>query len=953
MKLLYFYYSIFLISFAFTQKAYSKSDLLPVYLRAEYKENPFVDVQKPRLSWELQSNVSNQYQNAYQILVASTPEKLDRDEGDFWDSGKVQSNATNQIIYLGKTPASGTRLWWKIRSWDKDGQVGKWSKTSTWETGLLNKEDWKASWIGFDLNEYGKGEVYHLPPAPYLRTEKKLKEKIKSARLYVTALGLFEFYINGQRIGNDYFAPGWTDYNKRVYYQVYDVTEKLKHGKNAFAAVLSYGWYSGYLGYALLVGSPQVKGFYGEVPLLKAQVEVEYEDGSKETIVSDDTWKASKGSLIESDILQGETYDARLELSGWDRPEFDDRTWTSVSIYPDKKERSIQLYPGSPIQLITKLVPKEINKHEDGKYIVDFGQNFTGIVHVNIKGKPGDTIIFRYGEMLHPDGSLMTENLRKARATDTYILKGDKNGESWSPQFTFHGFQYVEVSGLKEKPTPDFLTGLVLSSATPQTGTFETDNTMLNQLYSNIVWTQRANYLDIPTDCPQRDERLGWTGDAQVYIRSATFNNDIAAFHTKWITDLNDSQWANGAYPIYAPMPVTKDGKPAIRSTDTYSPGWSEAGIICPYEIYQAYGDIRILSQSLPYMVAFMDFLERKSKGTYLFKEGSFEEINPKGGFGDWLSIGKKTPPDLLATLYFGYCAQLMVEICEALDEEGLAARFRNDVNRIKEAFQVHYTDSNGKFKTDAMPYKDGTGYVDGQLGFEGHTQTAYANAIYMHLLDSGYQKKAGHWLKELVELNNNKLTTGFLGFKPLLPALSKTGSTTLAYKLLLSTEYPSLGFEVINGATSIWERWNSYTKEKGFENNAGMNSFSHYAFGSVNEWMFQNMAGIKTDQAGYRTFIIRPELAENGVNQVAATYHSINGQIKSSWRKEGSNVSQEVTVPVNTKATIYIPAKNYEDVRVNSKPLKSSDLIKIFGQEEGYVKIEIGSGKYRFSSKL
>ena len=933
--------------------AYAHVDLQPGYLRTEYKENPFIDIRQPRLSWELNSSVKNQYQTAYQVLVASSPELLKKDNGDFWDSGKISSNATNQIVYQGKALPSGTKLWWKVRSWDRHGKPGKWSKVATWEMGLNAKDDWQASWIGYDRNHLGKGKDYHLPPASYLRKTKALKGAVKMARLYITSLGLYEFYINGARIGKDYFAPGWTDYHKRVYYQAYDVTSYLKSDKNTFAAVLSAGWYAGYLGYALLVGSPKVTMFYGDIPVLKAQVEVEYNDGSKEIIATDESWRTSEGPLRESDILQGETYDARQEIKDWNRDSFDDADWTQVQVFPDKAGRLLQLHPGNPVQVISELKPKQITEVPGNKYIVDFGQNFAGIVRLKIRGNAGDTITLKYGEMLHPDGNLMVENLRKARATDSYILKGDSHGESWAPLFTYHGFQYVEVSGLKERPAANFLTGVVLSSATPEVGAFKTDNAMLNQLYSNIVWTQRANYFDIPTDCPQRDERLGWTGDAQVYIRSASFNNDIAAFHTKWLTDLNDAQWATGAYPIYAPMPTNETGDAAIRATDTYSPGWSEAGIICPYELYKAYGDLRILEGSLPYMLKFMDFLEKKSGGAYLFKEASFDEINPKGGFGDWLSIGKKTPPDLLATLYYGYCAKLMAEMCEALGEGNLMLRFENDHQKIKTAFINHYSQKDGRFITNAAAYGNGAGYVDGNLSFDGHTQTAYANAIYQQLLAEQEQKMAGYWLKQLVETNDYKLTTGFLGFKPLLPALSESGNQDLAYKLLLSTEYPSLGFEVMNGATSIWERWDSYIKDEGFKHNASMNSFSHYSFGAVNEWMFQYMAGIKSDQAGYRTFSIKPEIAKEGVASVEASYRSINGWIKSSWKKKGKQLRQKVTVPVNTRATIYIPSKEIKRVRLNGRRLLNMPEYKVLAINEHGISLDLGAGNYVFRADL
>ncbi len=550
--------------------------------------------------------------------------------------------------------------------------------------------------------------------------------------------------------------------------------------------------------------------------------------------------------------------------------------------------------------------------------------------------------------MLHLDGNVMTENLRKARATDTYILKG--GSETWMPRFTYHGFQYVEIAGLKTKPSVKDITGIVMSSATPVTGSFETDNDMLNRLYKNIVWTQRSNYFDIPTDCPQRDERLGWTGDAQIYVRSAAFNCDIAAFHTKWITDLNDAQWPSGAYPVYAPLPVGADGKAAIRSSDTFSPGWAEAGIVCPYNIYKMYGDTRIIEQSWPYMMKYMAFLEQRSNGRYYFTEGSFEDFNPKGGFGDWLSVGKKTPPDMIATMYYNYCALLMAEMAEALGNKNDADHFADVSQKIKKAFASHYMDAAGKLKTNAAAYGDGTGYVDGPLGFSGHTQTAYANAVYLKILSPESLVRAGHYLADLVRNNNNQLATGFLGFKPLLPALSATGHSDLAYALIRDTAYPSLGFEVVNGATTIWERWNSFTKDKGFENNAGMNSFNHYAFGAVCEWMFQNMAGIQPIDAGFKTFMIKPEIADSGIHYASAIYHSIHGKIAASWKKDGASLKLSVTVPVNTTAVVQLPVTNASAILCNGKPLSDNkDILIAEENEQRHTTVEAGSGTYEF----
>lgn len=922
-----------------------QSDLSARYLRTEYKENPVTDVLHPRLSWELESKERRQLQTAYQIMVSSSGQLLKLDKGDLWDSGRILSDRTNQVEYKGSEVVSRKVYYWKVRSWDKNNIVGKWSPVAKWEMGLLNKPDWKASWIGNDLSALGKGSAYHLPPAPYFRKQVKLNKSVKKARLYVTALGLYEFYVNGQRIGKDNFTPGWTDYHKRVYYQVYDVTDKLKAGNNILSSIVADGWYSGYLGYALLVNNPVVRNFYGKVPLLKAQMEVEYEDGTHTAVVTDASWKSNHGPMVEADILNGETYDARLEFTGWNTASYVAEHWKNATVFPDQGGRSLESYPGNTVQVFKEIKALSVTKRTNGKYIFNLGQNFSGNVRLKVKGKRGDTITLKYGEVLFPNGDLMTENLRKARATDTYILKGDLNGEVYTPRFTYHGFQYVEVSGFRTQPAVNAVTGIVLSSATPVVGSFTTDQAMVNKLYSNIVWTQRSNYFDIPTDCPQRDERLGWTGDAQTYMQSATFNADISAFFTKWLVDLNDAQRIDHTYPIYAPAPN-------IRITDTYSPGWSEAGIICPYTLYKVYGDVRVIRKFWVNMTDYLQFLETKSKGTFVFKEASFEDISPKGGFGDWLSAGKKTPPDMLATIYYGYIASMMSEMANAIGKHEDEIKYREISNQIKSAFLKHYMAPEGRFKTNVTAYGNGEGYVDGEMGFDGHTQTAYANAIYMNMLTPDQAHKAGDFLSELIHQNSGRLATGFLGVKPLLPALSKTGHTDQAYQLLLNVEYPSWGFEIVNGANTIWERWNSYIKGKGFENNAGMNSFNHYAFGSVNEWLFGNSAGIRTIDPGYRKFLIRPEIAKDGIGLVKASYHSINGQILSAWKRTDQGIAIDIAIPVNTTADVFIPANNENDVKEGKHRVNIHPDMKVKGLVDGFVHLELGSGVYHFSAR-
>ena len=912
-------------------------------LRCEYKRNPVTDKLHPRLSWILESDDFGQKQTAYRILVASSPDKLSPGNADLWDSQKITSDNTYEIKYQGKPLGSGEICYWKVKSWDKDGNSSQWSQTARWEMGLLDKTEWKAKWIGLNLNDLGKGSIYHLPPAPYLRKRINIEGKIRKARLYVSALGLYEFYINGQRIGRDYLSPGWTDYNKRVYYQTYDVTDDLQTGGNVLGSILSYGWYAGYIGYALLNHLTKVKGFYGDVPALIAQLKIEYDDGTSMTFVTDETWKANYGPIIESDILEGETYDARKEFRNWDMPRFNDTSWKQAEII-DTTERNLECSPGVPVRITGTIKPKSVRKLNDS-YIFDMGQNFAGVVKLKTKGNAGDTIVIRYGEMLYPDGSLMTKNLRMARATDTYILKGDQEGEEWTPDFTYHGFRYAEVSGLKEKPDTSVITGLVLGSNNPVAGHFECSDSMVNKLYSNIVWTQRSNFVSIPTDCPQRDERLGWTGDAQVYVSSATLNMDIAAFYSKWLVDLNDSQLENGAYPFFAPSP-------AGFGSNGFSPGWMEAGIICPYQIYKSYDDIEVINKFWPNMSKFMSFLEKRANGKNYFPEGSFADISPKGGFADWLSIGKKTSPDMLATMYYGYCSILMSEMADAVGNKTDAEYYSSLYQKIRQAFLEHYAAPDGRLKCNEAAYGNGEGYVDGSRGFSGNTQTAYANAIYMHMLPDSLIQIAGKYLNQLIEENNGYLTTGFLGVKPLLPALSETGYTNTAYQLLLNTKYPSWGYEIDNGATTIWERWDSYTKGKGFQD-AGMNSFNHYSFGSVCEWMFQFMAGIRSDGTAYKNIIIKPDIPKDKIKFVNASINTMNGKIESSWKLEGGRLIMNVVIPVNTIAEIYIPSSDPGSIKINDSELKKLSYIKIDNFKNDLQAVKVGSGNYKIESKF
>ncbi|MBW1644525.1 MAG: family 78 glycoside hydrolase catalytic domain, partial [Deltaproteobacteria bacterium] len=662
-----------------------------------------------------------------------------------------------------------------------------------------------------------------LPPCPYFRKTFTVYENLRKATLYVSALGLFEISINGKRAGRDHFMPGWTNYSKRVYYKAYPVTDLVLKGENVIGAVLSNGWYAGYVGFAPRhIENPRRRAFYGEIPGFIAQLDLEYADGKRVTILTDRSWKASTGPIREADIQMGETYDARLEMPGWDRPFFDDRAWASAEFH-DAIAPRLEAYPADPVRRIQTIQPVDITQPRPGVYVFNMGQNFAGYARIKIRGQRGTRIVLRYAEMLNKDGSVMTENLRDARATDTYYLKGDDSGETWQPRFTYHGFQYVEVSGLTREPDLNTVTGIVLHSSLAKSGSFECSSDLVNHLYRNIVWTQRSNFFDIPTDCPQRDERLGWSGDAQIYARSAAYNMDIAAFMSKWLIALEDDQRPSGAFPDFAPMPFLQFEP---------SPGWMDAGVICTYILYKVYGDTRIIKKHYRAMKRFMDYLERTSTNYLRFPKGNC--------WGDWQALGAQTPQDLIATAYYAYDARLMAEMASVIGNGRDSGQYSLLADNIKNAFSQAYVTSHGRVKGD--------------------TQTAYALAIYMKLLPDKMIGVAGERLVELIKKKNWHISTGFLGVKHILPALSETGHSAVACRLLENRTYPSWGYSIANGATTVWERWDSYTKHRGFEN-PEMNSFSHYAFGSVCEWMFSSMAGIDTDGAGFKRIIIRPRV--------------------------------------------------------------------------------------------
>ena len=884
--------------------------LSPAELRCEYRANPLgIDAARPRLSWIVSSTERGQRQTMYQVLVASSEAVLKQDQGDLWDSGQVKSNHTTAVVYEGKPLVSNQLCCWKVKVWDKEDKPSEWSTTALWSMGLLQSADWKAEWIGNDKPRDGlkaDPSKLFLPPPSYLRTNFPVSKPVRHATLYSTALGIHDLHVNGQSVSDDYFNPGWTDYTRRVYYRAYDVTRQIHAGENALGAILADGWYSGYVGFGKL------RDHYGKHTRLKAQLLIEYEDGSTEIVATGPGWKAATGPIIEADFLMGETYDARAALQGWDTPGFDDSTWTSVVTGSELKPL-VQAHPGPPVRPFAEVKPRSIAEPKPGVYVLNLGQNFAGVARLKIQGEPGQKITLRFAERLNPDGSIYTTNLRAARCIDTYICSG-KGDETWSPRFTFHGFQYVEVTGLKSPPSPATVTGIALSSDTPVVGSFECSEPMLNKLHENGYWTQRANFIDIPTDCPQRDERLGWTGDAQVYIRTATLNCDVQAFFNKWLVDLADGQRHDGQFPMVAPVKVAGDDG---------GPAWADAGVICPWTIYQVYGDRRVLERQYPSMLKFVEFCRKRSTSDLL-------PPSRYHCFGDWLSINADTPKDVIFTAYFALSTRLTAEAAQILGKTEDAAQLKDLYEKIKAAFNKAYVSADGRIKGD--------------------TQASYVLALAVDLVDGEKAKEAARYLIEDIEKHNNHLSTGFIGTKDLMLVLSKIGREDVAYRLLFNETFPSWGFSIKHGATSIWERWDGWTPEKGFQD-PGMNSFAHYSFGAVYQWMVENIGGIKSDGPAYKHIVIEPQPGGH-LTRAQTSYQSIRGAISTSWIKEGDKLSLDVSIPANTTATVILPASGPGAITEGGRALDQAEGVKVESTTAGRTALKVGSGHYSFVTK-
>jgi alpha-L-rhamnosidase len=992
----------------------------PQNLQCEYQTNPLgIDSPQPRLFWQLNDQRRGAMQTAYQIIVSSSPDNLSQDKGDIWDSGKIDSDQSAHVVYKGPKLQSHTRYYWKVKSWDKEGQPSTFSDPAWWETGILSADEWQAEWVGGDFieeikekkkqkwswgywiwhpqergidkkvyfrnkfvlpaaakvqsakirmtadnyftaffngKEVGKGnawgdiyefdvkkllkknniiaieaankagdvagmlfslkvvfsdgkqmmitpdkkgkgwkvinkktagwkdynfsdsgwqkvkviasyessdwglldevEGYKAPQPTLVRHEFKIDKKIKKARVYASGLGGYEMYVNGSRVGDAVFTPGWTDYPKRIQYQTYDVTDLLNKGENAVGAILGNLWWSSGLGWrGSVVYSKGPQRFF-------MQMIIDYNDGSSQTIVTDKSWKSDLSPILESTLYHGETYDARLEQQGWSKAGFNDGKWKAVTVFPKESAKLVAQH-GPFLRVVEEIKPLKITSPKKDVYVFDMGQNFAGWERLKVKGEKGTKIQLRFAETLQPDGNVYRENLRSARATDAYICKG-QGTEVWQPRFTYHGYRYVEVTGYPGKPSLDALVGLVAHSAPPVIGSFSCSSELINKIQHNIFWGQGSNMYSVPTDCPQRDERLGWMGDAQAFSPTASYNMNMARFFSKWMYDIADGQDEQGA---------VHDVNPVVVVTNPAKPAWGDAVYIIPWVMHEFYGDKRIISEHYDTMKRWVDFMTSRSKNN----------LYETKGYGDWVAV-VKSPSEPIGSAYYFYGAKLLSEMAAMLGKDDDAKSYKALSLKIAEAYNKKHFNAK-------------------KNSYTGDTQTANLLPLVFGIVPDDKKEAVVKTIVENVHKHNDHLTTGFLGTEFLLPVLSDYGYHELAYKVATQKSYPSWGHMVEKGATTIWELWNSDTE------GPGMNSRNHFALGSCGEWFYSHLAGIRPDlrAPGFKKIVLAP-LPAQGLDWAKGELATAYGKIISHWKRNGNSVEYNFTVPANTSALFHVP---------------------------------------------
>lgn len=870
-------------------------------VRCEYLHDPLgIDATRPRLSWKLTSEARGVRQKAYQVLVASSAEKLAADEGDLWDSGRVESSETSHVHYAGKPLSSTEKAWWKVRVWDQEGEASAWSDVGTWEMGLLAAGDWHGKWIARNTDTAEQ-------PLPLLRREFELKGKVKQARAYVTGLGYFELTVNDRKIGNHELDPGYTRYDRRVLYLTHDVAAVLREGKNALGVMLGNGWYN--------VQARAAWDFdqapWRASPRLLVELRVEYEDGRVETIVSDEQWKTAAGPITFNGIYGGETYDARLEQPGWNEPGFDDAKWDAAKVV-DAPGGKLTAQAMGAIEVERVLEPVKVTEPAPGVFVFDVGQNLAGVAELSIEGPAGTTVAMKYAEHLHPDGRVDQGNIgvhvwAKGKdqqfQTDTYILKGEGR-EKWHARFVYHGFRYVEVTGAVGKLTADNLRIRWMHTAAPPVGEFACSNPLINTIYEATKWSYLSNLQGIPTDCPHR-EKNGWTGDAQIACEFGLLNYDSVAFYEKWIQDLADEQRPDGNLPGIVP---TGGWGYAWGN----GPAWDSAFILIPQYVYEYTGDSTLLDKHYEQHRRYVDFLTSHAKDGIV-------EI----GLGDWLPWKTETPVAVTSTAYYYVDALVVAATARRLGLVEDAEKYETLAKSIRAAFNREF------FDAATGSYSNGS-------------QAALSCALYQGLAEPGDRPAVLKSLEAVIAKNDDHVDCGILGAKYMLNVLSAEGRTDLAYRIAAQETQPGWGWWFSQGATTLWEWW----PQKGSNN--------HIMFGDVGAWFIKSLAGIQPDpqSPGFTHFLLRPAPVGD-LTWAKASYDSVRGKIACDWKLEGDTLTVDAVVPANTTATLWLPTTDADSVREGGKPLSEIDGVEVLATDSQVVRLKLGSGEYRFTAKV
>ena len=904
--------------FLLTTAGFGQASLRITDLRCEYRVNPRgIDVAAPRLSWVLQSDQRGAAQSARQILVASSREKLNRDIGDVWDSGKIVSHQTVHVRFMGKLQ-SNRDYFWKVRVWDESGVVSEWSETAFWLTGLLQPGDWKAKWIGLDrpVGDDDPAAIGRPLAARILRREFTAPKKIKRAVVFVSGLGLFELVINGEKIGDQVLAPALSEYDKRAFYMTFDVTKNVLKGDNAIGVILGNGRY-----FAPRGEEPTKTRTFG-FPKLRLQMEIEFADGSTATVISDENWKlTADGPIRANNEYDGEIYDARREMPGWANAGFDDAAWMPAELTTPPGDKLVA-QPIEPIRVMETLKPAAMNQPKPGMFIFDMGQNMVGWARLFVDGAAGDSIKLRFAETLNADGTLFLDNIRGAKVTDVYVCKGS-GPETWEPRFTYHGFRYVEMTGYPGTPSLGAIEGRVVHDDLEIVGQFESSNPLINQIYKNAFWGIRGNYRSIPTDCPQRDERQGWLGDRSAESRGESYIFNIAGLYNKWLVDMQDAQRDNGSLPDVAPSywPMYSDNTT-----------WPGSYIIIPAMLYEQYGDVETLRRHYPTMKKWMQYMHRYVK----------KGIMRKDTYGDWCvppedphiihsnDPRRTTSGEYIGTAYFYFENRLMQRFAVILGKEADADDFGRRAEEMKTAF-------NKKFlHQKSMQYAN-------------NSQTSNVLALAFDLVPAEYRSAiVKNLVDDIMGANSGHLGTGLIGCQWLMRTLSDYGHPGVAYVLAAQTSYPSWGYMVKNDATTIWELWNGNTGDP------AMNSHNHVMLlGDLITWFYENLAGIKSDpqQPGFGRIILQPTVVGD-LTFVKASLKSMHGPITSEWQRDGDSFSWQVAIPANTTALAAIPAESVEDVFESGQPVAAAKGVRFLQIKKHRALFEIASGKYNFSSR-